>query len=246
MRGDMSEEQWKEETDGYFRRLVELGDAFNGPTELARRLPDLPIDYQPSPEGSVALRLALYVLTGSTIIVAEALTGAIVLWGVAKFALVSLPARLAYEEWAAACYARQTLERMLDGGDVAAASRRTDKLVLGARYDDVKMPWGEKKTETSVHINDMIEVLEAEKTGRSDTYDFLCESCHPSFMQLTYWILASPDDSSWSNTRFKEHMHNLMARTIGSLEQSVGGTVAECERVIELADPLIEKDRIAA
>jgi len=49
--------------------------------------------------------------------------------------------------------------------------------------------------------------------------------------------------ANWENDKYKDHMHDLMNRTMDALEEAVRGIGAESEPVARLALPLIDKDR---
>lgn len=237
----MTESRWQSETSQYFNRLLELFKGFTEPTELVKRLPNIPVEYEPSAEGSVALRLALVIGTGSASITYHALVSSIMLWGAGEFAMTSLPARLVFEEWGAAHYARLALQELASGTSPDLLQLKADSLLLGARAE-VMLPWGDIATEKSVHVMDLVRSLKDVAPDAEATYDFLCESCHPSFVQLTYWSLAGPDLDNWGSEKYRVHMHTLMDRTIDALEVSVRGICAECTAAEKLALPFIERD----
>jgi len=191
----------------------------------------------PSTQGSVAIQLSLFVLGGMTF-ADQATTAFLTLWRNGIFTTISLPARLMYELWGAAHYARHTIEEMHDSGEVQTPLEKTKRLLLGVR-SEVQLPWGGTSDETSIHVMDFVRSLVDTYPQAEETYGFLCESCHPSYLRLTTWSLAGPPLHNWTNEKFREHGHNLIDRTLEAVEQ---GIAYDTTKTLELALPYIEAD----
>jgi hypothetical protein len=167
------------------------------------------------------------------------------LWRSGLFTTISLPARLAYELWGAAHFAWQTLVRMHESGKVDTALATSQRLVLGAR-SEVLLPWGGATDEKSIHVMDFVRSLADIYPPAEDTYDFLCESCHPSYLRLTTWSLAGPPLQNWTNEKFRQHAHILIDRTLQAFERALEGITLDTTKTLELALPYIEADRLCS
>lgn len=234
-------EPWEEETSRYRKRLAQVENWKPALSSLIERLPDIPLSYIPSTQGSIAIQLSLFVL-GCMTFADQATTAFLTLWRNGIFTTISLPARLLYELWGATHFAGQTLAQMQASGEVEQALAKTRRLLLGVR-SEVQLPWGGFSDETSIHVMDFVRSLADIYPQAEETYDFLCESCHPSYLRLTTWSLAGPPLQNWTNEKFREHGHNLIDRTLEAVEQALQGIAYDTTKTLELALPYIETDR---
>ena len=235
-------ELWEQELSAYNERLAQVEMWRPDLSRLVDRLPVVPLEYVPSAEGLAALNTSLFVVTGC---VAPALQGALafsILWREGLFGTISLPARFLLELWGAAHFARQTLGRMEESGDVRVALRRIQRLVLGAR-SEVRLPWGGLSGEKSIHVMDFVRSLADVYPGVEGTYDFLCESCHPSLLRLMTWSLVGSVYDNWTNERFRAEAHPVVDRTLQAVEGALDGIVLDATQTLEMALPYIETDR---
>jgi len=171
----------------------------------------------------------------------QAVTTFLTLWRNGLFTTISLPARLMYELWGATHFAGQTLAQMQDSSKIEQALRRTQRLTIGAR-SEVELPWGSITDERSIHVMDFVRSLTDAYPQAEDTYAYLCESCHPSYLRLMTWLMAGPPLQNWTNKKFRESAHNLIDRTLQSVEQALEGIVLDTTKTLVLALPYIEKD----
>ena len=236
-------ELWEKETSLYHVRLTRAENWRPDLSNLVERLPDIPLSYSPSPQGIVAIQLSLFVLVGCMAFADQAVAAFLNLWRNGLFTTISLPARLVYELWGAAHFAWQTLVRMHESGKVDIALARSQRLVLGAR-SEVRLPWGGTTDEKSIHVMDFVRSLADIHPSAEDTYDFLCESCHPSYLRLTTWSLAGPPLQNWTNEKFREHGHALIDRTLQAVERALEGIALDTTKTLELALTYIEVDRL--
>ena len=173
----------------------------------------------------------------------QAVTAFLDLWRNGLFATISLPARLIYELWGAAYFAGNTLTQMEDREKIEACLLRTQRLTVGAR-SEVELPWDGTTDVASIHVMDFIRSLSSTYPEAKKTYDFLCESCHPSYLRLTTWSLVGPLHDNWSNVKFREQSHNLLDRTLQAVEQALKGIAYDTTKTLELALPYIDTDRL--
>lgn len=233
-------EPWEKETSRYHKRLAQVENWKPALSSLIERLPDIPLSYIPSTQGSMAIQLSLFVL-GCMTFADQATTAFLTLWRNGIFTTISLPARLLYELWGATHFAGQTLAQMQASGELEQALAKTRRLLLGVR-SEVQLPWGGFSDETSIHVMDFVRSLADIYPQAEETYDFLCESCHPSYLRLTNWSLAGPPLQNWANEKFYEHGHSLIDRTLEAVEQALQGIAYDATKTLELALPYIEAD----
>jgi len=232
---------WEEETSRYHERLTRLEEWRPNLLYLTEKLPPIPLDYDPSIHGMVAINLSLYVL-GCMAFADQAAAAFLKLWQQGLFASISLPARLIYELWGATHFAQQTLLEMRDCGDIDRILARTRRLTFGAR-SEVQLPWGGTTSERSVHVLDLVRSLSNLHPTAEHDYDFLCESCHPSYLRLTTWSLSGPMIYNWTNEKFREHAHSLIDRTLSAAERALKGIALDVQETLQLALPYVEADR---
>ena len=236
--------------DEWDRELSQYAGVLNGFKEwepslstLIQRLPDIPLNYTPTSEGIVAVQVSLFMVAGCLPMSQQAVAGFINLWQAGLMNIISLPARLIYEVWGGVHYARHILSQMRTSGDVKGALLKSQKLTLGAR-SDVELPWGGLSTDISVNVRDFVRFLSDVYPETEDSYGFLCESCHPSFLRHSMWSLTCPPLPNWSNPRFREQAHNVIRRTVEIIARSLDGIALDSREILELALPLIEMDQL--
>lgn len=235
-------ELWEEESSRYQERLTRIEEWRPDLHYLTERLPNIPLGYSPSLQGTVAVNLSLYVL-GCMAFADQAAVAFLNLWRHGQFASISLPVRLIYELWGATHFARQVLVEMQNSQGIDRALATTRRLTLGAR-SEVQLPWGGTTNERSIHVLDLVRSLADLNPMAEHDYDFLCESCHPSYLRLTTWSLSGPIVHNWTNEKFREQAHSLIDRTLRATERALEGIALEVRKSLELALPYIEMDKL--
>ncbi len=239
----MSKKRWKVETSIYQERLNKIKDWH--PIQglcLTNNSPRIPLEYAPSPRGLEAVRISLYVMTNASIAL-EASKAFLILWRTGLTSTMSLPVRQIYEIWGASHYSYKLLNEMgsLNNNDISKIQLKTARLLNGAR-SEVELPWGGLTNEKSIHVMDFIRELKDVCPEAEKTYDFLCESCHPSFIRLNEWSLAGPRLSNWDNEVFNNKGHMLLQYTLSAIEISLDGLALDTKNALELAMPIIRAD----
>ncbi|MFC2071213.1 hypothetical protein ACFLUU_00635 [Chloroflexota bacterium] len=158
------------------------------------------------------------------------------------FTTISLPARLIYELWGAIHLAAKVIIDMRGSGDVDTAMKMSRRLVLGAR-SKVNLPWGGEADQKSIHVMEFIRSLADTNPRAAQDYDFLCESCHPSYLRLTIWSLSGSVIGNWANEKFRTEAQGIFDRTLSITELSLRGIADESKSTLEAALPFIENDR---
>jgi hypothetical protein len=235
-------ELWEEETARYGERLVHIENWRPALSNLLGRLPDIPLSYNPSKPGIVAIQLSMFVL-GCINFADQTVSAFLNSWRNGLFSLISLPARLTYELWGATHFARHTLLQMHSSGDIDKALAQARKLTMGAR-SEVQLPWGGTTEESSINVMEFVRSLADIYPQAAEVYDFLCESCHPSYLRLTIWSMVGPPLQNWTNEKFREEGHSLIDKTLNAIEQALEGIAYDTTRTLELALSYIDADRL--
>jgi hypothetical protein len=209
-------------------------------SNLINCLPSIPLSYEPSPRGLEAIRVSLYVLNSAPIVL-EFSKAFVFLWRKHLFNALSLPARQIFEMWGAAHYSCQLLNGIDDPDKIGIISIKINNLMLGAR-SEVELPWGGLTKEKSTNVMDFIRSLKDVHPKAEETYGFLCESCHPSFIRQMQWSLAGPRISNWRNQNFNRIGHVLIDRTILAVETALNGYALDVKRTLEYAKPYISAE----
>ena len=208
---------------------------------FVRRLPNIPLNYAPTSEGIVALQVSLFVVAGCLPVSSQAVAAFQNLWQARLLNIISLPARLIYELWGGVHYARHILIQMRKSSDVSVALLKSQRLVTGV-HSQVELPWGGTSTDKCINVMEFVRSLSNVYPETEDSYAFLCESCHPSFLRHSTWSLACPPQPNWSNPKFREHAHLVICRTLEIIERSLGGIASDSRETLEVALPFIERD----
>ena len=231
---------WEKETYQYEEDIKRIKLWLPDVSEITKKLPSIPLNYTPTAEGCVAIQVSSLVLN-DMFFANQAMDAFIVLWEKGMFSTISLPTRLVYELWGAIHYAWQTIGQMNATGNVSRASEISNRLTMGAR-SEVQLPWGGITQEKSINVISFIDLLKDVEPQAKKIYNFLCESCHPSFLRLTSWSLMGPHIGNWTNKKFCEHAHVLIADTLRYMEGALQGISLDTLKTLELALPYIEKD----
>jgi hypothetical protein len=235
-------ERWEQELSQYNERLSNIENWNPSVSELLKKLPQIPLNYTPSTQGSIAIQLSVFVSSVCISFVYQTIEAFASLWKMGLMTMVSLPTRLTFEIWGANHYALQIIDNMKKSGDFIRASEKTASIILGAR-SNFELPWGEITSKKSIHIMEFIRSLKDVDPYVEDTYGFLCESCHPSFFGLMYWQMTRPPLQNWENATFRKKAHEMINRTIKAMEQALNGISSDAKRTLDIAIPYIEKDR---
>jgi hypothetical protein len=208
------------------------------------RIPHIPMDYTPSPKGGIALNLALFTMNGCLVPLQSAPQAMANLWQAGLMQMISLPVRYALEAAGGVAYARWVWDRLESTGDIDKAGERVARLLMGAR-SDVQLPWGDPSTLVSINVMDFVDKMtSAGYVEAKEDYAFLCESCHPSFIQLVFWNIAGAPDMEFSNPLFDARMATQLERTVSSLEKACKLAANQADRLLVDVLPFVESDQI--
>ena len=235
-------EFWTEAWGEFGPRITGL-QAWPSLDEHWKRIPVAPLGYTPSPKGLVALNLAIFTLNGCLMPLQQSPTALSNLWQAGYMSLITLSVRFALEVAGGVAYARWVWRQLELTGDVAKAMERAGRLLWGAR-SSVELPWGGSATMTSINVMNFIDKMAASgyKEARLD-YEFLCESCHPSFLQHVFWNMVSVPSSDFKNPLFEARMRAQLEQTVSSLEKACTFASTQAEDLLVEVLPSVDADR---
>lgn len=229
----MTKEPWQAETEGYIPRIDAARRVLAGASDPLRVMPPAPLSFEPTREQQLAIQLMIFNL--GAIRATEQLYDTFVqLWSEGRFVGISMPIRLAMEFWGALAFGRAVLADFKRDGGLAKAIDRSARLMTGAR-SPVRLPRGGYSEVKPYSVMEYVRCLDDRTAGTLGDYEFLCEACHPNFLQNTYFFMASPVFDNWSNDAFREHAHSLLGRTVTVAETVAAGLVNDTQQLLALA-----------
>ena len=200
----------------------------------------------PSDGASVALQLGVYasnIFTTSLHVSMELPNQ----WRKGLFVLVPMSSRFVIESWGAIHFARITLDRLIKEKDVEREKSRVKRLTFGSRLDKhskVELPFvsGGVTDSQSFNVMNFIDSLSDVSKESIENYNFLSEASHPNFLQSSYFQLAGPPLANWGNDRYKTHGHQLLERTVQSIERATSGIQTDMVHILESATQHINSE----
>ncbi len=96
----------------------------------------------------------------------------------------------------------------------------------------------------SINVMDFVRSLADIYPQAEDVYDFLCESCHPSYLRLTTWSMVGPPLQNWTNEKFRKQGHDLIDKTLYAVEQALEGIAFDAAETLDLSLTYIDADRL--
>jgi len=138
--------------------------------------------------------------------------------------------RIIFEIWAAAYFANETMQEFRNTRNEEKLSKITNRLFSGSRYP-ANLPWGTPSTEQPIHVNDMLRALYQHIPETEDTYNFLCEYCHPNFLYNMEMYIAGNTEGAWNNPRFVESVTTSLEKQFYALNQALSGIVDSSEEI---------------
>ena len=229
---------WKNQTARYEARVDGLGVPLIKLRDDLKQLPLAPLAYRPSNIGLIKYQLCLLV-GGGIRSACELVQSTQLLWRSGRFLSASLNIRLLMEIWGALTYSEAQVLQILDeSGDVSKVSGRIEKLFYGFE-SGVPLPWGGVSTQSTVNVMDLMKEADTMLPGAMNTYKFLCDACHPTFVQYTYLLLAGANYEYWSDKKFAAEAHDVLDRALHGAETAVQGMQMVSYAILRNALPLI-------
>ncbi|HEY5828995.1 MAG TPA: hypothetical protein VIV01_11590 [Hyphomicrobiaceae bacterium] len=222
-----SQKKWKEETATYVSRISKLAVVDTELEDVLRRFPGLMRRY---PNDKVAVKHRLLIFANQSMQSAtEVLRSVQLLTVEGHFLAAGHCIRLLHEVWGSLLYARaKVLTKAEESGEGAAiADARLQRLLLGTNSRPL-LPAGMREEINKINVMEFIREAEAAVAGFAETYEFLCDISHPTYMhwyfhQITY-------DFSWSNDLKVAEVNRILELVTSAAEKAVSGVrAAVCE-----------------
>lgn len=162
-------------------------------------------------------------------------------WSEGDLVGISLYVRLLFEYWAAENYAVHLLDNLSTENDIQSAQVTCIKLLLGTRYPMwFEMMGLEDARRDPIHVMDFVRALEKDVPGTADTYEFLCEGCHPSYLHQSMIYDGSRGGNRYRGLLHEGFMRRWCEKTVGAAEQAVERVDNLFDRAIGAVTPIIQ------
>ncbi len=113
---------------------------------------------------------------------------------------------------------------------------------MGSR-SPTELPWGAPATLLSINVMDFIDKMgESGRPGARADYEFLCESCHPSFLQLAYWIITNISAADSINPLLEKRMVAQFDRIVSLLEDTFVFVRSNSDELLDTILPIVEQE----
>ena len=238
---------WKTETSRYVPRLQALSVRVS---ETSSVLSSLGVTAPSSQDAGVRTILVTQLVLfniGTLRIAHELTTAAALLFREGRITSTCLQLRFLFEIWGATAFSSALCDRVRDANleddatlavSLKGIVTKIHRLIGGSRIP-VKLPRGGETNTKSFNVIEFIRHLEKSEPGTKLEYEFLCEACHPSFIQQSYLWMAGSTGDNWTNDVFREHAHALLEQVISAGENATLGLAKVTKHVTEVSRPLI-------
>jgi hypothetical protein len=113
-----------------------------------------------------------------------------------------------------------------------------ERLLFGFK-SGVPLPNGASSTPSLVGVTDFMKEADVVLPGAMNTYQFLCDASHPTFVQYSYLMLAGADYEYWSDEKFADEAHHVLGRALEGAEMAVRGIEMVAYAIFRSALPVI-------
>lgn len=230
-------EQWQSETESYRDRIGDLYEILDLATPAFSQLPSAPLDHLPSER--MALKYNLCVLTIGTARSAQELLSSISILSVTgNFLAASVCVRLIIELWGVLAYAEAKVLKVLEDPEgTHRAQQRLVRLICGSKSGVAPLSGSNKVT--SINVMEFVRAADNLVPGIQQTYEFLCDSAHPTFGQHGYLLFSGSEYDNWSNKVFADGAHIILAKTVEAAEAGIRGIAESACRIFSSCLPEI-------
>lgn len=235
---------WLTEVSGYVPRFAVLPVQIS---EALSRLSSLGVTAPMEPTRDIKTILITQLVlftTGSLRVAYDLTTAAESLFREGKITPTCLQLRLLFEYWGAVTFASALSDRVRDAVDLRNAETLESVVVpisrlIGGSRIPVRLPRGGKTKTKSFNVMKFIQHLEKREAGTEETYNFLCEACHPSFIQQWYFWMAGSEGDNWTNDKFRAHVHTLLEQLTFAGESAALGLARATEHLTAVSRPFV-------
>ena len=228
---------WIAETRQYVPRLEALPNLVAEASSVLSSLGVTgPMKDPNAPVRTILLIQLVLFCTGCLRVAYDLTKSAELLFREGRITSASLQLRLLLEYWGAVALASTLCDRVRDANNLEDAATLEElvnpisRLIGGSRIP-VKLPRGGETSVKSFNVMNFIQHLEKCEPGAEQNYEFLCETCHPSYVQQSYLWMAGREGDNWTNDAFREHAHTLLERIVSAGESAAVGLARAIERV---------------
>ena len=161
-------------------------------------------------------------------------------WRKGDFVSVPLITRILFEYWGAIEFAAETM-RTYQSGKAPNSVERVGRLLSGTKFP-FWFKWIDNHSPSApIHVMDMIRVLETTHQIAKNDYDFLCESCHPNYLQHRFLLRASSDGLQWSGMIWESLTTQVITRLARIIFDCINGISATGASTFGIAKPFLAK-----
>ena len=169
----------------------------------------------------------------------ETLSAIICLWKEGFIAEAASLSRLLFEIWGIAYYNTRALNKYTKNLELPKLEKVVNKIHEGVR-SEVLMPWGTPSSEEPIHVMDTLRELKKEFPTVMTTYDDLCESAHANQPRYFEWWIIGKYGNNWTNPTVQTRGHELLDKTVTSLEFCIKGIKATSNEGYKICGELYE------
>lgn len=217
---------WRAETSRYLPALDRAVAVVNAAPMRPKNVPIGPLDRAPTPLQATIHRAVWFYEAGVWLRARETLQALKLLWQEGYFSPAAALARLVFELWAACHYQTRALLRFGADQELEPLAKVVNQLFEGVR-DNVLLPWGTPAAERPIHVMELVRALGATEPRAEAMYNDLCESSHANQPRFMEWWFTGRLGDNWPNETVQRRGHELLGRTIVSVQESTDGLVRE-------------------
>lgn len=228
---------WRSETESYRDRIGALYEVLNVVTPVFAQLPPAPLRRKPSER--MALKYELCLLTIGTARSTQELLSSISLLSVTgKFLAASVCVRLVVELWGVLAYAEAKVLKELEYPErTTCAHKRLVRLIYGSKSGVA--PFAGEHMVAAINVMEFIRAADRLAPGIHQTYEFLCDSAHPTYGQHGYLLFSGSEYDNWSNRVFADNARSILAKTVEAAEIGTRGIGESAGRIFSACLPEI-------
>ncbi len=234
-----SQTKWKDETAAYRNRVAVLAVVDKELADVLRRFPGLMQRY-PSEKVAVKHRILIFAnqsMESST----EILKSVQLLMTDGHFLAAGHCIRLIHEVWGSLLYAEAKVLAKSEESEESAtvADARLQRLLLGTNSGPL-LPAGMKEEINKINVMEFIREGEAAVQGFTETYEFLCDISHPTYLHWFFHRITY--DFSWSNHLKVAEVSRILELVTSAAEKAVLGIRAAIREIYLRSLPDIEAE----
>lgn len=228
---------WKSETGKYLHRIEVLSEQLSENLKRPENIPHWPLDEPPTHLQAILQRNVVSYNTGVWERSKETLSAILLLWREGFLCEAASLSRLLFELWGITNYLTHTIEKYKENRNIEKLEKISNSIFEGVR-SEVLMPWGTPASEKPIHVMDTIRGLREKYPPALETYDDLCESAHANQPRYFEWWVLGKFGDNWTNQTVQTRGHDLLEKTVKSIEECTRGIKSTTEEGMTLCGQL--------